>query len=86
MGTDTEAMTPRQVARRYHVGVHKVLTWIATGQLAAVNVATDLARRPRWIVMADALTQFEQRRAASPSTPPRRRRERRPTQDSLEFF
>ncbi|MBM3996835.1 MAG: helix-turn-helix domain-containing protein, partial [Planctomycetes bacterium] len=53
-----------QVAKRYRVGIHKVLTLIGRGELAAVNVS--LSARPQWRITAEALADFELRRAAQP--------------------
>ncbi len=69
-------LSPAQVARRLGVGIHKVLAWIARGELAAVNVANRLGIRPRWRISAEALADFERRRSAVPPTPapkPRRK-------------
>ncbi len=57
-------LTVRDVARRYRVGGDKVRAWIAKGELRAVNTATMLCGRPRWIVLAEALVEFEKRRTA----------------------
>ena len=80
------AATPRQIASRYGISVHKILHWIATGELRAINVATEIGRRPRWVVPSEALTDFERRRAAQPRPPPRRRKRRGKLPDVIEFF
>jgi transposase len=70
-------LTVRDVARRYRVGEDKVRGWIGRGELRAINTATALCGRPRWVVPIEALTEFEQRRAGGPPPkPPRRRRPR----------
>ena len=79
------ALRPTDIARRYRVSVHKILRWIATSELRAINVATDIARRPRWIVTPEALAEFERRRAAQLAPAPRRRR-RKKRADVIEFF
>lgn len=67
------ALTPPAVAERYAVNVHRVLGWIAKGELAAINVGDG--SRPRWRILPEALADFERRRSAIPPTPkPRRRR------------
>jgi transposase len=72
----TEAgLTVHDVARRYRVGEDKVRTWIARGELKAINTASALCGRPRWVVPVEALAEFERRRTGGPPpTPPRRRR------------
>jgi hypothetical protein len=66
----------RQLAARWHVGQSKILAWIHSGQLRAVNVAANLSGRPRWVVLPDALVEFERRRAGGPPPKPQRRRRR----------
>lgn len=67
------ALTPPVIARRYAVNVGKVLAWIASGELAAVNVG-DGAKRPRWRITPEALADFERRRAAQPRPATARRK------------
>jgi transposase len=67
-------LTVRDVAHRYRVGEDKVRTWIASGELAAVNTASAICGRPRWVVLPDHLAAFEQRRSSAPAPMPARRR------------
>src|SRR6516164_4495278 len=68
-------LTVRDVARRYRVGEDKVRSWIARGELRAINTAAALCGRPRWVIPVEALAEFEQRRAGGPlPKPPRRQR------------
>ncbi len=69
--------TPPDIARRYGVKWAKVLSWINSGELAAVNVATVTTGRPRWRITREALESFELRRSAIPQVKPQRRRRRR---------
>jgi excisionase family DNA binding protein len=69
-------LTVREVARRYRVGEDKVRSWIARGELKAVNTAAALCGRPRWVVPVDSLAEFERRRAGGPPPKPPRRRGR----------
>ena len=79
-------LTPNQVSKRYGVGVHKVLGWIERGELAAINVASDTGRRPRWIVLPEALADFERRRSALPEQRQTRRRRKSQPSDVIEFY
>lgn|GEM_PF-5709139 len=75
----TSGLTVADVARRYRVGCDKVRMWIRRGELVAINTAAALCGRPRWVVPADSLEAFEQRRRASrpvAEVTTRRRRER----------
>lgn len=70
-------LTPPQLARARGVKAAKVLTWIASGELEAVNHAGSAAGRPRWRISAEALQAFDRarsNRAAAPLSAPARRR------------
>jgi hypothetical protein len=67
-------LTVLDVARRYRLGEDKVRTWIARGELRAINTAAALCGRPRWVIPADALVAFERRRAGGPPPKPARRK------------
>ena len=77
------AQTPPAVARRLGVNSHKILRWIASGELRAVNVGDGT--RPRWRIMADDLRAFLDRRAAQPAAKQARRR-RKVDPAVIEFF
>ena len=66
------AQTPPAVARQLGVDSHKVLGWIASGQLRAINVGGG--SRPRWRIMSDDLQAFLDGRAARPAVKATRRR------------
>jgi excisionase family DNA binding protein len=69
-------LTVAEVARRYRIGRDKVRALIARGELAAVNTASTMCGKPRWIVLPDALAVFERRRQGGPVPITRRRRKR----------
>ena len=74
--TTEPGLTTRDVARRYRVGEDKVRAWIARGELRAINTAAVLCAKPRWVVPAEALAEFEIRRAGGPPPKSPRRRSR----------
>lgn len=74
----TDTLTPPALARYLKVNVHKVLTWISNGELAAVNCATRPTGQPRWRITPEAVEEFCRRRSSSPQ--PRQPRRRRHTQ------
>ena len=78
-------ITPPQLAERYAINVDKVLGWIRSGELAAINVAAKPNGRPRWRITAEAVIEFEQRRSSKPPITPTRRR-RRKDPNVIEFF
>lgn len=67
-------LTVRDVARRYRVGEDKVRIWIGRGELKAINTAAVLCGRPRWVILAEALADFEKARLGGPPPKPQRRR------------
>jgi hypothetical protein len=70
-------LTVADVAARYRVGEDKVRAWIRRRELKAINTATALCGKPRFVVLPDALVEFETSRAAAePPKPPRRRKKR----------
>jgi excisionase family DNA binding protein len=73
------------VAETLGVNESKVLTWIRTGELVAINVATRLGGRPRWRIAQEALDQFLTARSAQPPAPVERRR-RRADPAAIQFF
>jgi hypothetical protein len=66
--------TVSDVARRYRVGEDKVRGWIRKGELRAINTAAILCAKPRWVVTAEALAEFEKRRSSEPPAKPPARR------------
>ncbi len=70
-------MTPRQVAKERQIRAEKVLGWIRTGELRAVNMASHMTSKPRWKVSREALAEFDlarSNRAFATPTLPRRRK------------
>ena len=77
-------LTPPAIAKSYGVSTDKVLRWIRTGELRAVNIATKRTGRPRWAIDPADLADFERSRAAVPQrgrAAPRARRA-----DVMEFL
>lgn len=60
---------PKAIAKRYGVGLPKVLDWIKRNELGAVNVASDPSGRPRWRVRDCDLLAFEMKRMNRPQPP-----------------
>lgn len=84
--SDNRALTPNDLARRYSIGIHKVLTWIAKGELRAVNVAADPRGRPQWSITAEDLAAFESRRLATPPLPKPQRRTKKRDASIIKFY
>ena len=68
--------SPPRAARRYGVAHEKILAWIKSGELRAINVATRPTGRPRYLIDEADLLAFEAKRSNSP-TPAKKRRSRK---------
>jgi len=78
-------LSVRDVCERYGVSEHIVLSWIASGELRAINVGRRRdTLKPRWRFTTEALEEFEQSRTPTPP-PPRTRRRKRPG-DVIAFY
>lgn len=78
------SLTPNDLARRYGIGIHKVLGWIGRGELRAINVASDPRGRPQWSILPEDLAAFENRRLATPA--PKLAPRRKKQTNVIEFF
>lgn len=79
--TEKEWLTPGEIARERRVSINKVLTWIHSGELTAVNYATHLnGERPRYRISRAALAAFDAARCNVPPQP-QPIRKRRPSVD-----
>jgi len=72
---------PRDIAKRFGVGLPKVLGWIQRGELGAVNIASTTEGRPRWRIRDCDLLAFEMRRLSRPPEPSFTRIRRTPAGD-----
>jgi hypothetical protein len=81
--THPAGLTVADVARRYRVSPDKIRAFIAKGEIVAVNTATVLCGKPRWVITPEALVAFERRRAGGPPPKPARRRKRR---EMVDYF
>ncbi len=63
-------ITPGEYAERLGIGAPKVLGWITTGELEAIDVTTKAgSAKPRYRITPEAIAAFEQRRSSiRPST------------------
>jgi excisionase family DNA binding protein len=83
--TPARSLTVAEVARRYRVSSEKVRTWIARGELPALNTADARRAKPRWVVTPEALEQFERGRLAATAPPKAMKRRRRQT-GTIDFY
>jgi excisionase family DNA binding protein len=78
-------LTVAEVADELAVPVGKLLLWIKSSELRAVNVAVKAGRKPRWRISALDLETFLRSRSVVPGTAPRRRR-RAVDPEVIKFF
>ena len=80
-------LTPRQIARRWGISKDKVLNWIHSGELRAMDARSAGADRPRYLVDVKDLEDFEVKRTArsehEPKGPTRRKKY---ANDVIDFF
>jgi len=81
----TSSFTPPEIARRLRVSPEKVLGWIRSGELRAINVAARPTGRPRFRIEPADLSAFEERRSGHA---PRATLKKKRKKDSsvIEFF
>jgi len=78
-------ITPPELAARWGIDPAKVLTWIRSGELRAIDASTRLGGRPRFLIDEADILVFENRRAVGgPIKTPRRHRAKQ--LDVIEFF
>lgn len=70
-------MSVRQMAKWLSVSTAKVLAWIRSGKLKAINTSSS-PRRPQYRITPDAIREFTNAQTVPTSRPERRRQERRP--------
>jgi hypothetical protein len=75
--TPKNGMSVREVARYLRVSPDKVRGWIKAGALKAINTASALCARPRFVVLPHHLEEWERGRLTV--TPPKPKRKRRIT-------
>jgi excisionase family DNA binding protein len=78
-------LTPPEVAQRWGISPEKVITWIRSGELRALNAATRPGGRPRYLIDEADLAEFESRRSVQPVNP-KRHRKRNTSPNIIEFF
>lgn len=69
--TRTQFLTPPEVARLIRVREAKVISWIRSGRLPAINVSEGA--RPKYRIKPDDLDGFLKSRAVAPIARPARR-------------
>jgi len=79
-------LTPPQIARMWGIKCHKVLAWIRSGELKAMNAAEKLGGRPRYLVDKSDLAAFEKGRQVIPTPLQSNRRKHKNDSCVTEYF
>lgn len=73
--TEVENLTPPALSRRWGVNTAKIYALIASGEIAAINLAVDPNGKPRMRIKLTEVDRFEASRSTKKPEPlPRRRR------------
>lgn len=79
MPTTKRKLTPPEIARLWGITPDKVLCWIRSGELRAIDASTSQGERPRYLVDIDDLATFELSRSTAPKAEAKpARRSRKP--------
>jgi len=77
-GIAKEKFTPPELAAKWGIDAQKVLAWIRSGELRAIDASTTPGGRRRFLIDVADIASFEERRTVQPPpTPAERRRQRR---------
>jgi len=81
-------LTVRGLSEVLAIDQAKVLHWIHTGQLEAIDVSERPGGRPRWRIPEDAWERFCRQRSNQATTPPVRapKRRRRRDEGVIQFY
>lgn len=69
-----DTFSPPQLAKIWGIKPDKILAWIASGELRAINMATRRDGQPRWRIEASEAERFKLSRSSSPPPKPVRRK------------
>jgi hypothetical protein len=79
-------ITPPELAAAWGVSVEKILSFIHSGELRAINAASPgRNQRPRFLIGVTDVEDFERRRAASPA-PKQPQRAKRQVANAGDFY
>jgi hypothetical protein len=65
MIVERRKVTPPELAQMWGIGADKVLAWIKSGELRAVNIASGLKNRRRWVIDQADIIEFERKRSST---------------------
>lgn len=78
--------SPREIAQNFCITVDKVLGWIHSGRLEAIDVSSSQQGRRRYRVDADAIARFKAARSTLTEAAQPKRRRKRPRTKNLKRY
>ena len=86
MSAGAEHLKVREVATLRQIKQATVLSWIASGELCAVDCSAKPNGRPRWRISHEALASFDAKRQSRPAPTVKRIRKRKQQTGVIQFF
>jgi hypothetical protein len=83
---DTAFYTPPKLAKRWGCDDGKVHRYIRSGELRAINLATEPSGRPRWRIALSDILAFERNRMNAPPPTPSPRKRPPKDDDTIKFY
>jgi hypothetical protein len=80
----SNTFTPPALAKHWGVSPEKIHAFIRAGELRAINLATRLSGRPRYVIDRADVAAFEKAREVAPM--PRAERRKRKLTDYVEYY
>lgn len=77
-------MTPPEIASLWGVATTKILAWIRSGELRAIDASTKRSKRPRYLIDVEDLKAFEEKRLVR--QPPKTVRKPQRAADVIPFY
>ena len=84
--TEKAAYTPPDIANMFGLSHVKILDFIRTGELKAIDLSSKCGSRPRWYIREEDLESFLQCRTAKAPPAPKRRRRRVSAANTQKFY
>ena len=78
--------SPGELAKNLGITQDKVLNWIRSGKLEAIDVSQDQQGRPRYRIDADAIARFKAARQPAPPPKIERRKKKRSMEGIIQFY
>ena len=75
-----------ETAKLLRINESKLIHWIRTGELTAIDLSQNRNQRPRWKVSREELDRFLRSRQSTPAPEPPKRQRKKTTASKRKFF